>query len=158
VNVPFKVSALKSERFLSSASCTCVVSATSKEHALWLQSSHLSLDMIVVAKSVATVSVVLWLQSHCVVTALALWLQLQNLSLDMIVVAKSVATFFVSCDVPVTVVAQFVPSFRGACVVTAVANQTLLHHTAQGWNNRTLISHEPLVCSKKCFSKTKPVQ
>jgi len=29
---------------------------------------------------------------------------------------------------------------------------------AQGWNNRTLISHEPLVCSKMCFSKTEPVQ
>ena len=29
--------------------------------------------------------------------------------------------------------------------------------TAQGWNIRTLISHEPLVCSKTCFSKTKPV-
>jgi len=28
----------------------------------------------------------------------------------------------------------------------------------QGWNNRTLISHEPLVCSKMCFSKTEPVQ
>ena len=28
----------------------------------------------------------------------------------------------------------------------------------QGWNNRTLISHELLVCSKKCFSKTEPVQ
>ena len=156
MNVPFKVSALESESFLSCASCTCVVSATSKEHALWLQSSHLSLDMIVVAKSVATVSVVFWLQSRCVVTAVALWLQSRNLSLDMIVVAKSVATFSVSCDV--TVVAQFVSSFRGACVVNAVANQTLLHHTAQGWNNITLISHEPLVCSKMRFSQTKPVQ
>jgi len=30
--------------------------------------------------------------------------------------------------------------------------------SAQGWNNRTLISHEPLVGSKMCFSKTEPVQ
>jgi len=29
---------------------------------------------------------------------------------------------------------------------------------AQEWRNRTLISHEPLVCSKMCFSKTEPVQ
>jgi len=30
--------------------------------------------------------------------------------------------------------------------------------SAQGWNNRTLISHELLICSKMCFSKTEPVQ
>ena len=30
------------------------------------------------------------------------------------------------------------------------------YRSAQGWRN--LISHEPLVCSKMCFSKTEPVQ
>jgi len=37
-------------------------------------------------------------------------------------------------------------------------NWVLLPLPSQGWRNRTQISHEPLVCSKKCFSKTKPVQ
>jgi len=30
--------------------------------------------------------------------------------------------------------------------------------SAQEWRNRTLISHELLVCSKMCFSKTEPIQ
>ena len=30
--------------------------------------------------------------------------------------------------------------------------------SAQGWTNRTLISHEPLICSKTCFTKTESVQ
>ena len=34
----------------------------------------------------------------------------------------------------------------------------IFRRAAQGWNNRTLISHEPLVYSKTCFSKTEPVQ
>ena len=41
-----------------------------------------------------------------------------------------------------------------ACVFSS----GIVHIWAQGWNIQTLISHEPLVCSKMCFSKTKPVQ
>jgi len=29
---------------------------------------------------------------------------------------------------------------------------------AQEWSNRTLISHEPLICSKMCFAKSESVQ
>jgi len=38
--------------------------------------------------------------------------------------------------------------------------QSQLHPTlpAQEWTNRTLIGHEPLICSKMCFAKTELVQ
>jgi len=35
---------------------------------------------------------------------------------------------------------------------------TRSRETAQEWTNRTLISHEPLICSKMCITKTKSVQ
>ena len=31
-------------------------------------------------------------------------------------------------------------------------------HAAQEWTNRTVIGHEPLICSKTCFTKTELVQ
>jgi len=30
--------------------------------------------------------------------------------------------------------------------------------SAQEWTNRTVISHEPLICSEMCFTKTELVQ
>jgi len=47
---------------------------------------------------------------------------------------------------------------RPRTVPCACRVPTVCRASAQGWNNRTLISHEPLVCSKMCFSKTEPVQ
>jgi len=51
---------------------------------------------------------------------------------------------------------------RACCVIVRVClclyKREFGGVTAHGWNNRTLISHERLVCSKMCFSKTKPVQ
>ena len=32
-----------------------------------------------------------------------------------------------------------------------------IYISAQEWTNRTLISHEPLICSKMCFTKTESV-
>ena len=31
-------------------------------------------------------------------------------------------------------------------------------YTAQEWRNRTLVGHEPLICSAMCFTKTETVQ
>jgi len=49
------------------------------------------------------------------------------------------------------------------CVThTCVIHIRITHvsHTAQGWTNRTrtLISHEPVICSQMCFTKTESVQ
>ena len=33
-----------------------------------------------------------------------------------------------------------------------------IYISAQGWSNRSLIGHEPLICSKMCFTKTELVQ
>jgi len=42
--------------------------------------------------------------------------------------------------------------------VESEKSQTGRPRTAQKWTNRTPISHEPLICSKMCFTKTESVQ
>jgi len=62
-------------------------------------------------------------------------------------------------------VARVCSAFLVLCVVGRIhcVYRPFVHPTGwcpsvQGWNNHTVISHEPLVCSKMCFSKTEPVQ
>ena len=53
------------------------------------------------------------------------------------------------------------PIFSSKSEVADVRSQIRRHHqtsTAQEWTNRTPISHEPLICSKICFTKTESVQ
>ena len=56
----------------------------------------------------------------------------------------------------------FALSINCPCASTPPTAQSLailpFCQSAQGWRNRTLVTHEPLVCNKLCFSKTEPVQ
>ena len=60
-----------------------------------------------------------------------------------------------SSNTPLT---QKRPGMRTKRLFMNKTPQTKKGGSAQGLNNRTLISHEPLVCSKMCFSKTEPFQ